>query len=271
LEKSESIHLALMPEPDGAAIDRDLERRMERAEKIVILVRAMRMKANLKVRQPLQRIILPIAGNEERAEVQSISDIIREEVNVKAVEFVTDESGLVRRKAKPNFRSLGPKFGKGVQSVAARIKDLTAAEIGLLEQEGTLRISAGGNEWSIGREDVEILREEIQGWVVESDGDVTVALDTQLTEELVAEGNAREFVNRLQNLRKEAGFEVTDRIAIHFSASPVMSQTLHRMKAYIAAETLAVQFDDGFTDGEHAATVEVNGEEIRVRIERRAE
>ncbi|MRR37728.1 isoleucine--tRNA ligase, partial [bacterium] len=145
-EASDSIHLTLMPEPDPSAMDPDLERRMERAEKIVVLVRAMRMKANLKVRQPLRRIILPIAGEEERAEVQSVAEIIREEVNVKAIEFVTDESGLVRKKAKPNFKSLGPKFGKAVQGIAARIKDLTGEEISLLEREGALRLGFGAEE-----------------------------------------------------------------------------------------------------------------------------
>jgi isoleucyl-tRNA synthetase len=269
-EASDSIHLTLMPEPDPSAMDPDLERRMERAEKIVVLVRAMRMKANLKVRQPLRRIILPIAGEEERAEVQSVAEIIREEVNVKAIEFVTDESGLVRKKAKPNFKSLGPKFGKAVQGIAARIKDLTGEEISLLEREGALRLGFGAEERSIGREDVEILREEIRGWVVESDGDVTVALDTELTAELLDEGNAREFVNRIQNLRKEAGFDVTDRIAIRFSASPAMTRTLLGMKAYIAAETLAGDFDADPPGTEQAATVEVNGEQIRVGIERRA-
>jgi isoleucyl-tRNA synthetase len=269
-EKEESIHLTAMPEPDAAVVDRDLERRMERAEKIVILVRAMRMKANLKVRQPLRRMILPIAGEGERAEVQRMAEIIREEVNVKAIEFVTDESGLVRKKAKPNFKSLGPKFGKAVQGIASRIKDLNDEEIGLLEREGILRLGPGPEAPLVAREDVEILREDIQGWVVEADGDVTVALDTELTEELVAEGNAREFINRVQNLRKEAGFEVTDRIALRFSASPAMSTTLLGMKAYIAAETLAAEFDGNLGAADQAATVEVNGEQIRVGIERRS-
>jgi isoleucyl-tRNA synthetase len=267
--KEDSIHLAMMPEPDEAAIDVDLERRMERAEKIVVLVRSMRMKSNLKVRQPLKRVILPIADEREREEVQRVADIILDEVNVKAIEFVTDESGLVGKKAKPNFKSIGPKYGKSVQAVAARLKDLTAGEIAELERTGRVTIAVGGGSVAIAREDVEIMREDIQGWLVESDGGLTVALDTELTEDLIAEGSAREFVSRVQNMRKDAGFEVTDRIAIHYSASPAMGRTLLTMKGYITAETLAAEMNEGFRDGEFASTIDINGEEIRVGIERR--
>jgi isoleucyl-tRNA synthetase len=265
----ESIHLAMIPQPEESAIDANLERRMERAEKIVILVRAMRMKSNLRVRQPLKRIILPIADEREREEVQRVAGIILDEVNVKAIEFVTDESGLVRKKVKPNFKSIGPKFGKGVQAVAARLKELTPTEIAELERAGTLTIAVAGNTISVVREDVDVVREDIQGWLVESDGGLTVALDTELTDDLLAEGSAREFVNRVQNLRKDAGFEVTDRIAIFYTASPGMQTTLEAMKEYITAETLAAEMTDEFREGEFASTIEINGEEIRVGIERR--
>jgi isoleucyl-tRNA synthetase len=266
-EGEESVHLALLPAPEEGAIDPPLERRMERAEKIVMLVRAMRMKSNLKVRQPLQRIILPIADDGERHEVESVADIICEEVNVKGIEYVTDDSGIVRRKAKANFKSIGPKFGKNAQAVAARIREMTPAEIATLERTGALSV-AGGGGITLGREDVEILREDIEGWLVESDGSLTVALDTALTDALIAEGNAREFVNRVQNLRKDAGFEVTDRITITFQASPAMRATLLSMKPYITAETLAVEFAEPLRPGDHQATVEVNGEALEVAIAR---
>jgi isoleucyl-tRNA synthetase len=259
----------MMPQPEESAIDVHLERRMERAEKIVILVRAMRMKSNLRVRQPLKRIILPIADEREREEVQRVAGIILDEVNVKAIEFVTDESGLVRKRVKPNFKSIGPKFGKGVQAVAARLKELTPTEIAELERAGTLTLAVAGNTISVVREDVDVVREDIQGWLVESDGGLTVALDTELTDDLLAEGSAREFVNRVQNLRKDAGFEVTDRIAIFYTASPGMQTTLEAMKEYITAETLAAEMTDEFREGEFASTIEINGEEIRVGIERR--
>jgi isoleucyl-tRNA synthetase len=226
------------------------------------------MKSNLKVRQPLRRIILPIADREERLEVESVGEIIREEVNVKEIEYVADDSGIVRKKAKANFKSIGPKFGKTAQAVAARIREMTPGEIGELERSGAVTLASGITSVTLGRTDVEILREDIEGWLVETDGPVTVALDTTLTESLVAEGNAREFVNRVQNLRKDAGFAVTDRITISFHASPAMRVALLSMKAYITAETLAVDLAEPLRDGEHRATVEVNGEQFDVAIAR---
>jgi isoleucyl-tRNA synthetase len=233
-----------------------------------MLVRAMRTKSNLKVRQPLKRIILPIADAAERAEVERTADIICDEVNVKLIEYVTDESGIVRKKAKPNFKSIGPKFGKNVQTVAARIKELTGAEIAALEGTGTLELTVNGAALAIGQADVEIVREDLEGWLVESEGGLTVALDTELTPALVAEGSAREFVNRVQNMRKEAGFALTDRITITFSAADPMRETLLAMAPYISAETLALALSAPCGAGEHQATIDVNGEEIRVSIAR---
>lgn len=267
-DPNESIHLTLLPGVDTTAIDQALEQKMERAEKIVMLVRAMRMKSNLKVRQPLQRIILPIADERERQEVQSVADIILDEVNVKSIEYVTDDSGMVRKKAKANFKSIGPKFGKSVQAVAGRIRELTPRDIAELETTGQASLKLDGTDVTITRDDVEIVREDIKGWVVESDGGLTVALDTELTEGLRAEGNAREFVNRVQNMRKDAGFELTDRINITFSASPTMCSTLLSMKSYIAAETLAVDLTAHLQPGDYASTVDVNGEDIQISIRR---
>jgi isoleucyl-tRNA synthetase len=268
-EPHDSVHLSLIPEPDVATIDPALESRMEQAERIVMLVRAMRTASNLKVRQPLKRIILPIADAAEREEVERMAEIICDEVNVKRIEYVTDESGIVRKKAKPNFKSIGPKFGKGVQGVAARIKELTPAEISALETTGALSLTVNGAALSIAQADVEIVREDLEGWLVESEGGLTVALDTELTPALVAEGNAREFVNRVQNMRKEAGFALTDRIAITFSAADPMRETLLGMASYIAAETLALAVTSPYVAGEHEATIDLNGEEIRVSIARR--
>jgi len=268
-EQTESVHLALMPEPVGEEIDGALEERMERAEKIVMLVRAMRMKSNLKVRQPLRRIILPIAGEREREEVRLMEDVILEEINVKAVEFVGDESGIVRRTAKANFKSIGPKFGKSVQQVAKRIRELGDAEIGMLEKEGTLALGVNGSTVTIAREDIEILREDIKGWQVESDGTITVALDTEITEELMAEGVAREFVNRVQNMRKDAAFAVTDHITVAVRAPGKPAAVLQARRAYIMTETLADEISFDFREGEHTASFDLNGEEITVSIARR--
>ena len=259
----------MLPVAEEGIIDAELERRMERAERIVMLVRAMRTKSNLKVRQPLTRIILPIASEKERDEVRHVEEIILDEVNVKAIEYVTDDSGLVKKRAKPNFKAIGPKFGKIAQQVAGRVKELTADDIRVLETSGTLPVPLNGGTVSLGREDVEIVREDIEGWLVESDGALTVALDTHLTDTLVAEGTAREFVNRIQNMRKDAGFLVTDRIGILVSGPAGLVKSLTDLRAYIMAETLAEEFGAGDPKGDLTSTTDINGQSLSIGIERR--
>ena len=267
-EEADSVHLAYLQTADPAAIDPALESRMDRAERIVMLVRAMRMKSNLKVRQPLKRIILPIADEREREDVRKMEDLILDEINVKAIEYVTDASGIVRKKAKANFKSIGPKFGKSVQLVAGRINGMTAVEIGELERQGSLTLPVNGTTFTIGKEDVEILREDVQGWLVESDGALTVALDTELNDDLRAEGTAREFVNRIQNMRKEAGFALTDRIHIYYRAGDALKKMLVAKSAYIGSETLATRFSDAYQKGEFASTLDINGHQVDVGISR---
>ena len=270
-EAAESVHLALLPVPDESLIDAELERRMEHAEKIVMLVRSMRMKTNLKVRQPLKRIILPITSDAERDLIRRVEGVILDEINVKTIEYVTDESGIVKKSAKANFKSIGPKFGKAVQPIAQRIKQMDAGEILQLESTGSLELPVNGHSFTIGKEDVEIVREDIQGWLVESEGGLTVALDTELTDELVAEGLAREFVNRIQNMRKDAGFHVKDRIAVYYHGSEKLERAVQSMSSYIRSETLAVELSNVFAPGDYSATLDVNGEEARVGIERRTQ
>lgn len=270
-EGFESVHLTELPIADEALIDNDLEERMELAERIVMLVRSMRMKSNLKVRQPLKRIILPIANEHERYAVQQVESLILEEINVKAIEYVTDESGIVKKKAKANFKSIGPKFGKAVQQVAARIKELTSAEIGELERQGTVDIPLNGNTFTIGSEDVEILREDIEGWLVESEGGLTVALDTELNESLVAEGIAREFVNRVQNMRKDSGFEVTDRIVIQFNASDVVTKAIRSQSGYVGSETLATEIIDSFSSADSGLIHDIGGNPVEIWVKRSEE
>ena len=267
-ETAQSVHLAMLPVADDSIIDGELERRMERAIKIVGLVRAMRMKSNLKVRQPLKKIILPITNERDRAEVRRVEEMILEEINVKQIEYVTDESGIVRKKAKPNFRSLGQKFGKAVQPVAARIREFSGKEINELERQGTLTLPINGSEYTISKEDIEILHEDIKGWMVESDGSITVALDTELDEELIDEGFAREFVNRIQNMRKEAEFEVTDRIKIYHASTKRLGKALNRMAGYIKQETLATELSDVPPGSLALAHADVNGEQTAIAIEK---
>jgi len=268
-ESRESVHLSELPEADTSLMDRVLEDRMKRAEKIVVLVRAMRMKSNLKVRQPLKRIILPITDDREREAVQQMEDMILDEINVKTIEYVTDESGIVKKKAKANFKTIGPKFGKSVQRVAEQIKELTAAEIGDLERSGTLKLPVNGSTVTIDRDDVEIIREDIQGWLVESDSGLTVALDTELNDELRTEGIAREFVNRIQNMRKDARFQVTDRIEIFYKAGDRIDHVVQSMAAYIKNETLAVELSRHLQTGEYSSTFDINGESVEATVARR--
>ena len=267
-EEVESVHLSMIPEPDASIVDEALEDRMARAQRIVMLVRAMRMKANLKVRQPLRQIILPVPEGRERDSIRSMQEIILDEINVKEITYVSDESGIVKKKAKPNFKTLGPKFGKAVQQVAGRIKEMTGAEISSLELNGGVALTAGDQEWTVITGDVEILREDIQGWVVESDGGMTVALDTRLDDELLAEGSAREFINRVQNMRKGAGFDVIDRITIVYTASAGLQERLEKQRSVIMRETLAETFQVGPAVGESSTKQDINGEEAHVAIAR---
>ena len=267
-EKSESVHLAALPKAEENAIVPELERRMEHAIKITGIVRAMRMKSNLKVRQPLKKIILPISNEQDRASIQKMEDVILEEINVKQIEYVSDDSAIVRKKAKPNFRSLGQKFGKSVQPVAARIKELTSQEVNQLERQGTMTLTANGIEYTIAREDVEVLHEDIEGWMVETDGSLTVALDTELDEELLSEGLAREFVNRIQNMRKDSGLEVTDRIRIYYNGPERLVKALRKLAKYVMQETLAVDISSTPPQGLILVDADINGEQASIGIQK---
>jgi isoleucyl-tRNA synthetase len=264
----ESVHLCYVPAVDESVINPVLEERMERAIKITSLVRAMRMKSNLKVRQPLKKIILPVSNEHDRAVIKQMEDVILEEINVKQIEFVTDDSGIVRKKAKPNFRSLGQKFGKTVQPIAARIREFTSQEISRLEREGTMVVPVNGVEYAIAKEDVEVLHEDLKGWMVESDGSLTVALDTELDDELIEEGLAREFVNRVQNMRKDAGFEVTDRIRIFHRSSERLAKALARLSAYVQQETLATELSNIPPPTLTLVDADINGEAASIGIEK---
>ncbi len=265
-ESVPSVHLAEIPKVQESTVDLVLEEKMARAEKIVMLVRSMRVKSNLRVRQPLRRIILPIANEKDREDVRAMEAVILEEINVKEIEYVSDESGIVKKKAKANFKSIGPKFGKAVQQVAGRIKELNGGEITELESNGSLSLPVNGNTLTIAREDVEIIREDIEGWLVESDEGITVALDTELSEDLLAEGFAREFVNRIQNLRKDSGFAVVDRIRIEYKAPDELKTMISSKASYITNETLAVELCEGKDNREMPTSFDFNGHSVFVSI-----
>jgi isoleucyl-tRNA synthetase len=235
-EKEESVHLTSFPAP--SYIEKELEDKMEIAQKVVYLTRAMRAKSNLKVRQPLKKIMV-VAGKEKNEALRKMKDVVLDEVNIKELVVLDDDSGIVNKSAKANFKKIGPKFGKKVNAVANAIKALTGSEIAEIEKGSSVNIVVDGESISIVKDDVEIISSEIEGWVVESEEGVTVAIDAELTDDLIAEGLAREFVNRIQNMRKDAGFDVTDRIVINYSGSGKIIEAVKTFSDYVSAETLA--------------------------------
>lgn len=239
-EEFESVHLAYFPGAEYT--DKKLEDKMAIAQKVVYLARSMRAKANLKVRQPLSKIMV-VVDESKREALSEMKDVILEEVNIKELIVLKNDADIVSKSAKANFKSIGPKFGKKVNPVANAIKELGKDEIAALERGEEVKVNAGGEDIGISKEDVEIISTEITGWVVETEEGVTVALDSELSEELIAEGLAREFVNRIQNMRKDAGFEVTDRILIKFDGSGKIVYAVNSFSDYISNETLADSID----------------------------
>ncbi len=239
-DKAESVHLTDYPESQAAYIDKALESKMEKAQNISSLVLSLRKKEMIKVRQPLQKILIPTLSEAERAEILAVANLIKHEVNVKEIEFIDDASGILVKQIKPNFRTLGPKFGKQMKDIAAVINDFTQQDIQAFERQGTKEITLAGQTLTLDLTDVEITSQDIEGWLVASSSTgLVVALDATITNELRAEGIARELVNRIQNLRKDTGLEVTDRIRIRLQHQDTLEQAVRANEAYIKAETLA--------------------------------
>ncbi len=239
-EKYESVHLADYPEV--GFIDPELEERMDIAQRVVYLTRSMRAKSNLKVRQPLNKIIVAI-DKSKRPAVESMQDVILDEVNIKQLEVLEDDSSIVNKSAKANFKVLGPKYGKLVKDLAKRISQFGKDEILSLEKENKITLNIGGENIDLTGEDVEIINTEIEGWVVESQEGITVAVDSELTDDLIAEGYARELVNRIQNIRKDSGFDVMDRIKIRLKSDENLINYVQKFSDYILTETLADQIN----------------------------
>jgi len=236
LESWESVHLSYYPEANY--IDAQLEEKMDIAQRIVYLARSIRAKSNLKVRQPLRKILVALDDKYKDA-VEKMKDVILEEVNIKELVLLDDDAEIVNKFAKPNFKSIGPKFGKNAKLVAEEIKKFDKSKIKELEKNKEISIIVNNEHLKILFDDVEILSSEIEGWAVESDKGITVALDKELTEELIFEGLAREFVNRVQNIRKDSGLDVTDRINIYYDADEKVRLAVEKFRDYISNETLA--------------------------------
>lgn len=271
-EQWESVHLTKYPDPDDEHykfIDDALENRMKIARDVVTLCRSARNEACLKVRQPLERAIVITSGHRSRDAIQVLEYLIKDEINVRRLDFAEDTYQILEKRARPVFKSLGPKFGSQVNQVAEIIRGFTPDEIDCLEKGNKVRISLNSRKHvEVDLEDVEIIEETLKGFVVQSNNELTVALDTKLTEDLVAEGLAREFVNRVQNMRKESGFRVTDRIQVYYDATPAIKRAIQLKKNYIQEEVLAVALKDHFKKEENHRDWDIGNEKVRVCIER---
>ncbi|MCK9639013.1 MAG: isoleucine--tRNA ligase [Prolixibacteraceae bacterium] len=240
-EQDLSVHLTRFPVADEKMVDKELEERMEMAQKASSIILGLRRKEKLKVRQPLARIIVPVLNESFRKQFEAIENIVLTEVNVKQVEYLTDSSGIIKKKIKPNFKTLGPKYSKLMKQIAAMVATMDQGQIASFEHNGSFETVIEGESIRLIAEDVEILTEDIPGWQVASEGNLTVALDIHVTPELRLEGIARELINRIQNLRKESGFEVTDKIELTVGNHPELAEALEKFGDYICAQTLAVK------------------------------
>ncbi len=238
-EAFSSVHLADFPTVNEAIIDKDLEVRMSYAQRISSLVLSLRKREKIRVRQPLTKVLLPVLDDSFREQVEGVKDLILSEVNVKGIEYITDTSGIITKKIKPNFKTLGRKLGKNMKSAAAAINQFDQADIAKIEQSGGYDLAVDGATVALTLEDFIITSDDIEGWLVANDGALTVALDVTLTDDLKAEGIARELVNRIQNIRKSSDFNVTDRITVKLQKHEAIVPAVEQFGDYIQAEVLA--------------------------------
>ncbi len=264
-ESFESVHLADYPAYHAELVDKELEERMALAQDISSLTLSLRKKTGINVRQPLSKILVPVLDSSFQSKVEKVKDLILSETNIKDIEFITDTTGIIKKKVKPNFKALGAKVGKDMKVVAAAIQGLSGSEIQELENVGSIKLN--GTEYVISSEDVEIIAEDVEGWQVANLGKLTVALDVHISSELKAEGIARELINRIQNLRKEKGFEVTDRIKVTLSQNTEIQQAVDNNFSYICTEILAdsLNFDGGLANGD---AIDIDGENLLLSIEK---
>jgi len=259
-EGFESVHLAEFPVADESAIDKSLERKMENAQTISSLVLSLRAKEKIKVRQPLQKIMIPVSSQQEKDEIEAIADLIKYEVNIKEIELLEDASDILVKQIKPNFKTLGPRFGKDMKLIANAVNSFSSEDINKMEQNRSFDLDINGKNITLGLDDVEITSQDIEGWLVANEGLLTVALDVTINEDLRKEGIARELVNRIQNLRKDSGFEVTDRIDVQLQNHADITAAVSDNEAYIKMETLTsdLKIVDNLKDGIDIAFDEVN-------------
>ncbi|WP_166921160.1 isoleucine--tRNA ligase [Flavobacterium poyangense] len=262
-EQYASVHLAEFPKFVENFVNKTLESKMQKAQTISSLVLSLRKKEMIKVRQPLQKVMIPVLDDNQRAEIEAISELVKAEVNVKEIILLDDASGILVKQIKPNFKALGPRFGKDMGLISKEIQGFSADQINQLDKEGTLDIVIAGNNVTLSLEDVEITSQDIEGWLVANSGGITVALDITITEELKNEGIARELVNRIQNIRKDSGFEVTDKIKVQLKRSGLLEEAILKNEDYIKSETLTddLVFVDALENG-----TEIEFDDIKTTI-----
>jgi isoleucyl-tRNA synthetase len=261
--KAESVHHINFPAANEDVIDTSLEERMQLAQEISSLVLSLRKKVNIKVRQPLQKVLIPVLNKEMKGQIEKVEDLIKSEVNVKEIEYLTQTEGFINKKIKPNFVALGKKLGPKMKEVSAALEKFTQQHISQFEKDGHYTLNINGEPFTLLLNDVNIIAEDIPGWSVATKGTLTVALDITITDDLRKEGEAREFVNRIQNIRKDSGFDLTDRVNVTVFENEQLTESLHQYKNYICAEILAdnINFSNDLANG-----IEIEVNEIRLKV-----
>ncbi len=264
----DSVHHAYFPEVNEQAIDPELEERMQLAQDVSSLVLSLRKKVNIRVRQPLQKVLIPVLDSNMQVQLQKIENLIKAEVNVKELEYITDTEGFIKKRVKANFKSLGSRLGAKMKAASAAISQFTQQDISIIEKEGHYNLALDGETVSLLLSDVEIATEDIPGWSVASKGNLTVALDISISEALKMEGDAREFVNRIQNIRKENGFELTDRIFVSLLENDLLKSSINEFKNYICAEILADNLV-WVSEMPEGTGIEVNDVQLKVSVNKK--
>lgn len=269
-ETDQSVHLAEFPVANESLIDKDLEQKMDIAQRASSMILGLRRKEKLKVRQPLAKIMVPVLNPRFREQFEAVENIILSEVNVKEVEYLTDTAGIIKKKIKPNFKTLGPKYGKIMKQIAASVSKFSQTDISELEKSGAYTLDIDGQMVALATDDVEITTEDIPGWLVATEGEMTIALDIHVTEELKQEGIAREFINKIQNIRKESNFEVTDRVSLKIVKHDFYNEAIRQFGEYISSQTLAAGLElvDRLENGQ-GTVVEIDQDvEARILVEK---
>ena len=260
-----SVHLSSFPVADASFVDRDLEEKMALAQKVSSMVLALRRKVNIKVRQPLSKILIPVLDPVVKEHIEAVRSLILSEVNIKDLEFIEDTTGVITKRIKPNFKTLGPRYGKQMKQISAKVAAFSQADIAQLERTDSWTTEIDGVKIEATAADFDITSEDMPGWLVTTEGKLTVAMDITLTDELRKEGLARELVNRIQNIRKDSGFEVTDKIRVTFEKNDALRAAVSAYRDYIASQVLAVEIleTESLTD---AATQELDLDDMTVKV-----